>query len=754
LADSNQTFKLCFDGKKINTSISGEYGDIDLFGFEGTPTLQEKRERLKREQTMIKEAVDMLRKQMIKNINLLTRLSKSTKSEIVDVLRSVVHVLSNRLKELREAKLSKDTALIKFKKLAGEDWQKSRLIHVISAIETARFDIDVCITGTLELISKLGCALSCLCESTSLYITDKQSYLAMQANYVHLSESVNDDTDYRFIKQKTDAWFEVRKQAVVTGSTLNAAVGLESLKKQLEHFDMVAYGKEKPEFSEAVKVRLQHGVDNEPKAVATLVSKVLPMFYPDLIFYEEGCYKKDIKENKSIVVSPDGSCRDQFDRPIFAVEIKCPAPRSDISFKTRLHYSLPKYYVPQVLSEMYALNVDKLLYVCFTSESTTVQIVQFCQELWSCICSELDIYTCSPLKRPTRRSHNIAAIQTKIDKFVRENVSFLCEVQSVTGIECDIKPIGIFCFHPPRQPYKDSISIQFTQTLLHECEQRIGSAYNLTRTRASEFLGFMISDLDRQYREEEMHAVPIAYGLKGYSLPNSVMRDIMEYVLLECSKRGLYTPICSFDGQWYKMTVRDRSENPLTMLQLEKKVWEMVKKIPKNDLLKEMTSANLVKAADYEALSQQIIVDMTRNEKVNTLNGKLVPCNHFSVGKSRQGKVFSTSSNTRKLISKTMSKTTRLTADQESTTENDDVTESEKARRTNSIMSSLPTEFADNIEDDIINHIEEVSSSDLTLDNAGHVTSSGSDETDMNIEVFFPEDSDANLMEIRVLYDG
>jgi hypothetical protein len=47
----------------------------------------------------------------------------------------------------------------------------------------------------------------------------------------------------------------------------------------------------------------------------------------------------------------------------------------------------------------------------------------------------------------------------------------------------------------------------------------------------------MISDLDRQYREEEMHAVPIAYGLKGYSLPNSVMRDIMEYVLLECSKR-------------------------------------------------------------------------------------------------------------------------------------------------------------------------------------------------------------------------
>lgn len=38
----------------------------------------------------------------------------------------------------------------------------------------------------------------------------------MQANYVHLSESVNDDTDYKVVKQKTDAWFEVRKQSVVT----------------------------------------------------------------------------------------------------------------------------------------------------------------------------------------------------------------------------------------------------------------------------------------------------------------------------------------------------------------------------------------------------------------------------------------------------------------------------------------------------------------------------------------------------------
>ena len=46
-----------------------------------------------------------------------------------------------------------------------------------------------------------------------------------------------DETDYRFVKQRTDVWFSMRKTAMVTGSTFNAAIGLGSLKKQLEHYN-------------------------------------------------------------------------------------------------------------------------------------------------------------------------------------------------------------------------------------------------------------------------------------------------------------------------------------------------------------------------------------------------------------------------------------------------------------------------------------------------------------------------------------
>jgi hypothetical protein len=35
----------------------------------------------------------------------------------------------------REALLAKEMALAKFKKMAGEDWRKSKLLHVISAFK-------------------------------------------------------------------------------------------------------------------------------------------------------------------------------------------------------------------------------------------------------------------------------------------------------------------------------------------------------------------------------------------------------------------------------------------------------------------------------------------------------------------------------------------------------------------------------------------------------------------------------------------
>ena len=47
---------------------------------------------------------------------------------------------------------------------------------------------------------------------------------------------IEKDTNIQFIKQRSPEWFQIRKQARITGSTLNSGIGLDTLQKQKQHF--------------------------------------------------------------------------------------------------------------------------------------------------------------------------------------------------------------------------------------------------------------------------------------------------------------------------------------------------------------------------------------------------------------------------------------------------------------------------------------------------------------------------------------
>ena len=141
-------------------------------------------------------------------------------------------------------------------------------------------------------IDSLGYICSVLNSCSHLYARASEVDLGQQENFVCLAElsSETDEIDPCFVKQRSDRWLNLRKMARATGSTLHAALGLNSLKAQLYHFDYVMNGIEKPSFDDASQERMQYGVDHEIDAIATLVSKVLPIFFPDITFVEEGCY--------------------------------------------------------------------------------------------------------------------------------------------------------------------------------------------------------------------------------------------------------------------------------------------------------------------------------------------------------------------------------------------------------------------------------------------------------------------------------
>ena len=61
-AEPQKTYKICVDGKKINAAVNTRQGDIDLWGFEESPTLKERQEELHKE----KNAIECCRQAVLK----------------------------------------------------------------------------------------------------------------------------------------------------------------------------------------------------------------------------------------------------------------------------------------------------------------------------------------------------------------------------------------------------------------------------------------------------------------------------------------------------------------------------------------------------------------------------------------------------------------------------------------------------------------------------------------------------------------
>ncbi|CAC5369863.1 unnamed protein product [Mytilus coruscus] len=87
-------------------------------------------------------------------------------------------------------------------------------------------------------------------------------------------------------------------------------------------------------------------------------------------------------------------------------------------------------------------------------------------------------------------------------------------------------------------------------------------AYEILRKPAKEVLVTVISDLERTARGDDtsVHAVPIHYGLSGFSLPMKPVRNMLKQIVNAEHDRQLNTKAIAFDGQFMELAVEDDSE--------------------------------------------------------------------------------------------------------------------------------------------------------------------------------------------------
>jgi hypothetical protein len=97
--------------------------------------------------------------------------------------------------------------------------------------------------------------------------------------------------------------------------------------------------------------------------------------------------------------------------------------------------------------------------------------------------------------------------------------------------------------------------------------------------------------------------------------------------------------------------VRDRNEIPLTILQLQRDVYNSVKQRSKSDIIKEISSANKVEVSNYDDL-QDCADIVWRRKKTMIKNGAIVCANVIEVKGKKDNKLFKMSKQTMHMIQK------------------------------------------------------------------------------------------------------
>lgn len=630
-ANPDKRYNICIDGKKIAPGFGKHSGEVDLFGHESTPTLKTKRQRLDIELSCVQNLMTDVNKWIQKDLDAVCDIENSSKVSVKSAFLNLLSIITLRIKEIRETKVRRQITLEKLVKLAGDDWLKSKYSFAISSIKTQMYTINMLLEQGLDLNKHIGLIIAACNDAEYLYSLEKIVYLKYQKNYMCLKYPPDDNSKLpeNLIKQRSSMWFDERRNAKVTGSTMNKALGLGSLKDQREHFNKVVnknIDHDTPQSTNSEKA-MEYGTVNEINAVGSVAATILPVLEPLCTFHEEGFYKLSGGSDPSFfIVSPDGSCR-TGDIVQAAVEIKCPIPGKQ--FTTDVHYTMPKYYVAQCLSEMAALHCNKLFYLSWTPESIVVLEASFDEEIWTTMQTELiDIYGNQPNgSKPKLLRKRLASklIASQIQEYIHKKVRLLAEFPSSISVPCNHFEERCQPETCPKMTHSDAredvdhkkveqinavkvgkLTPQSIQTLLKKAEQCITDMYNILRLPAKEILVTVLSDMDRTIGATGIHGVPIAYGLSGYSLKVGSVRSMINEIITKCQEKGIYIQSISTDGQFYQMCVRSSDGGPLTVLQVAKHTWEKAKKLTKAEQIQYLMGLNYFKYGSTEELRHSI----------------------------------------------------------------------------------------------------------------------------------------------------
>ncbi|KAL5016421.1 hypothetical protein ScPMuIL_006010 [Solemya velum] len=292
---------------------------------------------------------------------------------------------------------------------------------------------------------------------------------------------------------------------------------------------------------------------------------------------------------------------------------------------------------------MVALGVKELLFLCYTSDTITAFLVKHSEALWQKLLAEMiRLYGSQSPVKPTKISPVVSELRADINMFLKQNVEFLGEFPSIVATACTHHPAGNtnepVHIHSPRDPRrKRDLPLGSLRRVMTRSASVVEDSDRLTKPLSAEILVFMLSDLDRLPTLEQPRAVPIAYGLKGYSMKTEVMRKMISHVRRACVDAGLAVPVIAYDGQWNRVSIRDGEGRPQTLLQLQKDVYEETKRKSKAEHIALICSSQRVEVHNTSDITEVVnwhwegdLHNISTNSALHNVHSRLVITGHTS----------------------------------------------------------------------------------------------------------------------------
>ena len=177
-------------------------------------------------------------------------------------------------------------------------------------------------------------------------------------------------------------------------------------------------------------------------------------------------------------------------------------------------------------------GMHKAWYCSISKHTTLVMEAEYCGDTFKNIWREVIKYFDNDKPKNTCKVTEMSKkLQPILKIYLKENITIIGEVPNKKGIIESIKPSKKFSayYNVPINPNRIQIDIDVNdyQETCAEIAEKIEHGINFLRVEASEILAFVVTDSERINKPGIPPHLPVAYGLKGHSLPMKTMLEML-----------------------------------------------------------------------------------------------------------------------------------------------------------------------------------------------------------------------------------